>query len=177
MLMITISMTMAMVMTMMKRWGWWWLQCSSMEHDRHVQCRGSSNTTGLQQADKSPSFEQPVKVGPFTSNLVSIFPDPIRNFAILSSTTILASHTNHDHDFRNLGLLKEIHWNWPERLSHLLGYNGQQLLLQDCLYRWSGHDVMTIMTMIMMMMMLSMRIVIVCCSDTIQPLFNTRLSF
>jgi len=37
--------------------------------------------------------------------------------------------------YRNLGLLKEVHWNWPERLSHLLGYNGQQLLLQDCLYR------------------------------------------
>jgi len=37
--------------------------------------------------------------------------------------------------YRNAGLVKEVHWNWPERLSNLLGYNGQQLLLQDCLYR------------------------------------------
>ena len=31
-------------------------------NDRHVQCRGSSNTTGLHQTEQSPSLEQPVQV-------------------------------------------------------------------------------------------------------------------
>ena len=38
---------------------------------------------------------------------------------------------------RKLGLVREVHWNWPDPLSNLLGYNGQQLVLQDCLYRSS----------------------------------------
>ena len=31
-------------------------------NDRHVQCRGSSNTTGSHQTEQSPSLEQPVQV-------------------------------------------------------------------------------------------------------------------
>ena len=38
---------------------------------------------------------------------------------------------------RKLGLVREVHCNWPDPLSNLLGYNGQQLVLQDCLYRSS----------------------------------------